>query len=604
MIRVTTLEKWSDYSEYFIGGVSLILATALAFIYNITLSETASDYGTLFYIMMMGYPVLCLLRLSALKFLPVLRNVIAWTSPTFDILYLTAFSYFLSVHFGTAAAAFKSPAFLIYFVLVALHALRLRPFQTLYMGGLTTLLWMTLLSVLTTGGLNFDVSFIDNAVSEFISTKTEVMKLCGFLVFTVLIYLTTRRTKNLLNATQDVQELEKTLSQAHRAVQMKTDVLGHVSHDMRGPIGGVINMSDALRRTNLTNQQARYVSAIEESSQAILDAVETMLNITDVDAPSSTNKKSPEPANDVQSAQEFHLRPLVENIVERFGARARAKNLELLLHDETNRDFMIGASPQQLIKVLSNILDNAVKFTEQGQIIVTLNCETTKSGNGTLSISVDDTGKGIEPTYLDQLKERLLGKVQFSASHGMGLVIAQMFLQSKASELEIASELGEGTKVSFDLDLPVKAYKLSLPALDIPHKPLPTLRVLVVDDQERSLDILTQQVEKLNITPNKAETANAACAAINEAFAENKAYDVVILDYDMAEIDGLKLAQTIRSQDKLNDMNLLVTLKTDDRQVESQFASLHGTHLIKKPLRLESLRQAIVQAVSKENIPA
>jgi len=196
---------------------------------------------------------------------------------------------------------------------------------------------------------------------------------------------------------------------------------------------------------------------------------------------------------------------------------------------------------------------------------VTLNCETTKSGNGTLSISVDDTGKGIEPTYLDQLKERLL-------------------------ELEIASELGEGTKVSFDLDLPVKAYKLSLPALDIPHKPLPTLRVLVVDDQERSLDILTQQVEKLNITPNKAETANAACAAINEAFAENKAY--------------LKLAQTIRSQDKLNDMNLLVTLKTDDRQVESQFASLHGTHLIKKPLRLESLRQAIVQAVSKENIPA
>jgi len=330
MIAVKTIETWSRYSEYFIGVCSVLISSCLAYIYHTTLSDTATEYSTLFYVLMMSYPLLCLIRLGAIKFTRLQFSLLSWLNCTLDILYVTAFSYFLSVHFGTAAATFKSPSFLLYFVLIALHALRLRPLQILFMGVLSIALWMTLLSLLTTGGLSFDVSFIDNATSEFISTKAEVMKLGALAAFT------------------------------HRSIQMKTEVLGHVSHDMRGPIGGVINMSEALRRTNLTTQQTRYVSAIEESSQAILDAVETMLNVADVDI-----------------------------------ARARSKNVELLLDDQTDRDFIIGVSPKHLTKVLSNILDNAIKFTSDGSIVVTLNCETLNASMGTLSISVTDTGEGI-----------------------------------------------------------------------------------------------------------------------------------------------------------------------------------------------------------------
>ena len=597
MIAVKTIETWSRYSEYFIGVCSVLISSCLAYIYHTTLSDTATEYSTLFYVLMMSYPLLCLIRLGAIKFTRLQFSLLSWLNCTFDILYVTAFSYFLSVHFGTAAATFKSPSFLLYFVLIALHALRLRPLQILFMGVLSIALWMTLLSLLTTGGLSFDVSFIDNATSEFISTKAEVMKLGALAAFTGLVFLTTLRCKNLFNSANEVQDLEKTLSQAHRSIQMKTEVLGHVSHDMRGPIGGVINMSEALRRTNLTTQQTRYVSAIEESSQAILDAVETMLNVADVDIASEDTQER-EPANDAAKLNEFHLRPTLESIVESFGIRARSKNVELLLDDQTDRDFIIGVSPKHLTKVLSNILDNAIKFTSDGSIVVTLNCETLNASMGTLSISVTDTGEGIKAEYLSLLKERLLGKVQFSSTTGMGLVIAQMFLQSKGSELDITSEFEEGTTVTFDINVPLKAYKLSLSPIEGALKKLTDLKVLIVDDKAPSSDILAKQLKKAGMVSTIASDANSACVSINEAYAAGKPFDLAIIDYDMPEINGLKLVQTIRSQLELDDMKLMVTLTTDDRTIESQFSTLDVSPFLKKPFGLEQLRHAIAKSVS------
>ena len=375
--------------------------------------------------------------------------------------------------------------------------------------------------------------------------------------------------------------LEKALQIARRDSRAKSDFLSTMSHEIRTPMNAVLGMADLLAESDLGPEQRHYLDIMVSNGQTLMDLINSILDLSRIESGHLQLEQMP-----------FDLRELVDRTLSTFAVQAHSKGLELVARIVPGTPTVLLGDPMRLRQVIVNLVANAVKFTEQGGIIVEVEALRRSSTVAEVRFSVGDTGIGIAKEHLQSIFSKFT-QADSSTSRkyggsGLGLAIAKRLIDLMHGKIAVASEIGTGTKfaVTVPLSLPSAPMPSNQPALPDLYK----RRVLVVDDHRINRQMVRESLTAARAEVSEAGTAAEALVSIRYALAMNKPYHIILLCMRMAE-GGLELVKRI-CQEQLPIAALIPMLYSDD--IRRQLAQLkeHGleTYLVKPITHRELFR--------------
>ena len=390
------------------------------------------------------------------------------------------------------------------------------------------------------------------------------------------------RTSELRNA-RDVAEA------ANRA---KTQFLATMSHEIRTPINGVLGMTELLQNTALDQKQSRFAETIYRSGETLLSVINDILDFSKIEAGKLQLDDAP-----------FDLRQLVEDLGEMFADRAHKKGVELICALPADMFTVFRGDSSRLRQVLTNLIGNAIKFTEQGEVIVRVVCNIKEAENMSLTrFEVRDTGIGVAPQVqahiFDAFAQADGSTTRKFGGTGLGLSICKQLVKLMGGEIGIESAPGQGSTFWFTVCLGVEsADALTVPEL---YDGLSGIRVLIVDDNATNREILGHHLGAWGAQHDCAESGPQALERLRSAVNHAKPYELAILDQQMPEMDGLSVARAIQAEPALAGLRLVMlsALKSDDGCSSWHEAGIAS--YLTKPVRQSELYNGLVTVLGQK----
>lgn len=447
------------------------------------------------------------------------------------------------------------------------------------------------------------LSIAEGAMLErFLQAALIALGVLGIFVFLPIDYILSRMMERLQTKTHEAAEA---LVQARAADRAKSEFLATMSHEIRTPMNGVLGMAELLVRTDLDTRQRTFTEVILKSGNALLEIINDILDYSKIEANQMLLEKRP-----------FSLVDTIEDVALLMSARVAEKDIELAVRTRPGLPQRFVGDPGRLRQVITNLVGNAVKFTETGSVMIDVGwreidqlLDQRPEGTPTrvvVSVAVSDTGIGIPEDKVNKIFDKF-SQVDGSSTRkhegtGLGLAIASRLVGLMGGQISVESVVGQGSVFSFEIEMEVDGElvrKADLSGLKS------RARVLVIDDNAINRMILTEQLRSWGVDCVAVESGELGLEFLTHAATGlGVTIDLLILDFQMPGMSGATVARTIRDTPAIADTPILLLSSVDQADQLGAIRDIAIDASLTKPVRSRELRAAVEDIIARRARPA